>query len=224
MRYHVNISTGKVSQCRAREGNCPLKTAGKHFENKAAAEKFSEALMKISNSSSTTTSLRKKAASSPSGVGNDVVDVTSDKLTKETTKTTASNNEKVVKKTTPRRTSTFDKKCAKIKDGLKKSGIVSNTRSLPRVENEKEMIDKWFAGDAKKYNLIKKNAGIDELKPETIKAVGRLTKFSGSASFAKNMDDLTANTNATDSNVDFLDDFDWDIKNMDPKNLNVVSN
>lgn len=58
MKYHFNTETGKVSECRAQDGNCPLANGFNHFDSMDEAQKYSDERIKEAMMYDTTTSLR----------------------------------------------------------------------------------------------------------------------------------------------------------------------
>lgn len=61
-----------------------------------------------------------------------------------------------------------------IKAGLVSSGIIPNDLALPPVNNQSEMIEKWFGGDKKKFDVITRISDPQTtFKENTKKSVGK---------------------------------------------------
>lgn len=97
---------------------------------------------------------------------------------------------KSVKKTSAVKGKTgFDATKSNIRAGLAKAGI---TGRLPEVNSEQEIVEKWFNGDRKKYELIARISNpASDLTQETKDSVSGFVKKGAAVGFVPDMEALS---------------------------------
>ena len=95
------------------------------------------------------------------------------------------------------------------RDTIKKSffqwGLARTENPLPEVKNTQDMINKWFAGDAMRYNALKNTITNDDLNQETKKDIAILLMRGLSVSTTNNVRTLgDSSNNSSNSEITII--------------------
>ena len=92
-----------------------------------------------------------------------------------------------------------------IRQELVNSGVIPTASSLPDVHSTSELIEKWFAGDKNKYNVIKRIVTDNTMKKETKASVGSFVASGLDVSISQKASQFSA-PSPLGSEVEILDE------------------
>lgn len=121
---------------------------------------------------------------------------------------------KKLKKAPVKKDEALENKKTRIKELFKKVGVP--TDSLQDVSSEDEIVQHWFAGDRKKYDLVSRISDPDgDLNATTKNGLAAMVKRGATVGFISTVEDMgqKASGKSGESSVDLIDDFEDD-KNL----------